>query len=612
MSLSPWMHVPPQQRGRGAARRASVLILVLVVLSLLSLGAYTFSEFMIVEAQATAAYGREVQARAAADSAVEQAASLLTGRYLPSPPAYYDHPELFRGVPLSASASGASRFSIVAPVEADLSGQSVRFGLIDESAKLNLNTAIAAGLSDDDLLALLMSIPQMQPDVAEAILDYVDTDQTPRQMGAENEYYLTLSPPYEAKNAPLESLDELLLVRGVTPALLYGEDANRNGLLDPNENDGDASLPLDNADGVLQHGLSAYLTVFSAEINRNSLGEPRINVNLESLADLYDQVQAAFDEDTARFIIGYRISGASTQAAGGGTGGGGGTGPGTGTGGGTGGGSSSGGGGSSGSRSGSTGGSSGSSGGSSSLAGNGASSGGNTGGSSTAGARQTTSGQGTNPSNRISSQQVTSGEATVTRGGIDVTNGGKVNITSLYSLFGASTRVPVKGQLMTLKSPWMSDPDGMRSSLPTVMDKLTVSGQPFIAGRININLARRELLMGLPGMTDTLADGIMAGQTGAATGQSSSQSTDQSNTGWLVTSGLTDLTTLQKLDPLIGARGDVFRLQAVGYSDRGGPVVRIEAVIDATQDPPHVLSLRDLTELGRGFPATLLGASGGR
>ena len=38
-------------------------------------------------------------------------------------------------------------------------------------------------------------------------------------------------------------LDELLLLRGVTPEFLFGEDLDRNGLLGPNEDDGDATAP---------------------------------------------------------------------------------------------------------------------------------------------------------------------------------------------------------------------------------------------------------------------------------------------------------------------------------------------------------------------------------
>ena len=134
-------------------------------------------------------------------------------------------------------------FCIVAARENDTGANPVRFGLIDESSKLNLNTMMSYDLEDDEQQEMLMALPNMTADVADAILDWLDEDEEPRQSGAENEYYGTLSPPYETRNGKLESLDELLRVRGVTHSLLFGEDVNRNGLLDANENDGDASLP---------------------------------------------------------------------------------------------------------------------------------------------------------------------------------------------------------------------------------------------------------------------------------------------------------------------------------------------------------------------------------
>jgi hypothetical protein len=79
------------------------------------------------------------------------------------------------------------------------------------------------------------------------------------------------------------------------------------------------------------------------------------------------------------------------------------------------------------------------------------------------------------------------------------------------------------------------------------------------------------------------------------------------NTGWLVVNGLiSNINTLEQLDPFITGRGDVFHVQSVGYFEGGGPMARVEALIDATLDPPQIIFMRDLTELGRGFSASLL------
>ena len=69
-----------------------------------------------------------------------------------------------------------------------------------------------------------MGIPGMTLEISEAIFDWIDDDDEARTNGAENEYYQALAPPYECKNAPLETLDELLLIRGITPQILFGED----------------------------------------------------------------------------------------------------------------------------------------------------------------------------------------------------------------------------------------------------------------------------------------------------------------------------------------------------------------------------------------------------
>src|SRR5258706_7110040 len=73
------------------------------------------------------------------------------------------------------------------------------------------------------------------------------------------------NPPYRCKNANFETVDELRLVIGADWDLVFGEDANLNGILDPNENDADVSVPADNRDGKLDPGLFEYLTVYTRQ-----------------------------------------------------------------------------------------------------------------------------------------------------------------------------------------------------------------------------------------------------------------------------------------------------------------------------------------------------------
>jgi DNA uptake protein ComE-like DNA-binding protein len=64
----------------------------------------------------------------------------------------------------------------------------------------------------------------MTADAAAGIVDWRDNDNAVTPGGAEAEYYSSLSPPYLPRNGPFQSLRELLMVRGITPAMLFGSD----------------------------------------------------------------------------------------------------------------------------------------------------------------------------------------------------------------------------------------------------------------------------------------------------------------------------------------------------------------------------------------------------
>jgi hypothetical protein len=59
-------------------------------------------------------------------------------------------------------------------------------------------------------------------ELVDAFHDWIDTDNLTRASGAEEEFYESLEPPRHAKNAPLDSYEEILLVYGFTPEMLYG------------------------------------------------------------------------------------------------------------------------------------------------------------------------------------------------------------------------------------------------------------------------------------------------------------------------------------------------------------------------------------------------------
>jgi type II secretory pathway component PulK len=159
---------------------------------------------------------------------------------------------------------------------------------------MNLNSA-----SSD----MLLRMPNMTAELADAILDWRDEDADVSPGGAESEYYLLQAEPYYCKDAPFEAVEEVLLLRDGSEDLLYGEDRNRNGVLDYNENDAADTYPDDNADGSLDRGFLDYATVYSVEPNTASDGEKRVNVNALAMEDLSELLREVIPDDRIFAIL---------------------------------------------------------------------------------------------------------------------------------------------------------------------------------------------------------------------------------------------------------------------------------------------------------------------
>jgi len=91
----------------------------------------------------------------------------------------------------------------------------------DEERKINLNRLVMSNgnAPDEDRVAMFRAfLTHMEIDasIADAFVDWLDNDDTPRVGGAESNYYLSLPRPYKAKNDLFDTIEEILLVRGVT------------------------------------------------------------------------------------------------------------------------------------------------------------------------------------------------------------------------------------------------------------------------------------------------------------------------------------------------------------------------------------------------------------
>ncbi len=90
----------------------------------------------------------------------------------------------------------------------------------NESGKIDINRADAGTLR---MLLSIFDLDDSDRDViVDSILDWRDKDNLHRLNGAEDDYYRSLPEPYECKDGDFDTVQELLLVRGVTPEIFYG------------------------------------------------------------------------------------------------------------------------------------------------------------------------------------------------------------------------------------------------------------------------------------------------------------------------------------------------------------------------------------------------------
>jgi len=258
--------------------RGTVLIVAMWIVLILAGLALVFGRAMRVEAIASGNHVAALQADTVAHGALQLLLSKVDGTdgTLSS-----DEENWYEAVQI-----GEGYFWILKPNLGD--DDLYTFGIRDEASRINLNSATNE---------MLLELPNMTAELAASIQDWRDEDSEVTPGGAENEYYLLLSDPYYCKNGPFETIEEFLLVKGASQELLFAEDANLNGVLDPNENDADEQDPNDDRDSRLDRGAYELLTVYSREPNQSADGEERIDVNQAGSRDLSELLQGVMSED---------------------------------------------------------------------------------------------------------------------------------------------------------------------------------------------------------------------------------------------------------------------------------------------------------------------------
>lgn len=116
--------------------------------------------------------------------------------------------------------------------------------------------------------------------IIDALVDWLDPDDDESEFGAESGYYASLASPYSCRNGFITDVSELLLVKGITPRLLYGEAAG-------------AGL----ADFITVHGRDGKININTAPIEVLWALNPLMTQELAEILDTYRR-----DEETSELL----------------------------------------------------------------------------------------------------------------------------------------------------------------------------------------------------------------------------------------------------------------------------------------------------------------------
>ncbi len=545
-------------------RHGMALLVVVVLVMLISLGAYRFSFYMESQYRVTRTAEEQVHARLAAISGLELASAMVesptTQRRMTG--GLENNESAFRDIvvseePVSQSgerAPNAWRFCLVSPLSNERtngiqsnistlpgsSSHSMRFGLENEAAKLHIPTLLAWDrMKPGHARTTLLGLPGTNEAMVDAWL---------RELGILNQ---ATNGGTENRNA---HRDDLRMA-------WFGGDLNQNYQLDPFERrllsqnmgkqSGGQRLDIAPKSIILFSPLKRYLTWYSGHRNLNRNGTPRVNLNDPDLPALHRNLTAVWPADRANFVIAMRQFG-----------------PGSGV---------------------------------PNL-------------SSQALLNSPTPNAGS-----VSASQPASQVDWVQNWSPDLSKSAVYAFRNSLELIGAVVDLPptvvansAKGSPNTttsakriVRSPFSSDLSDARNYLSGLLDDVTIDLSPITIGRVDASDASLEVLAGVPGLDLTLAQRIIQLRTGST---NASKREDENDTiAWLVDA--MDIAKLKELEPYLTSRSDVYSVQSVGYRDNQSAVYRITATIDACTTPTQLRNTKVWHPWDRGFSIEQLAAS---
>jgi len=192
------------------------LLMVLWILAILSVIALTFSYMARTETISTISFKENLEEKFLAEAGIERGIAELFYRTH-----YRDQQIEFEGTEVWKT-DGTAYVS-------QLGNGFYTVSIVDDSGKVDINEASDVLLRN---LFLNAGVEAGETEIiVDSILDWRDQDDLHRLNGAENGYYQSLPNPYQAKNGNFDTVEELILVRGMTYEILYG-DGKKKGIFD--------------------------------------------------------------------------------------------------------------------------------------------------------------------------------------------------------------------------------------------------------------------------------------------------------------------------------------------------------------------------------------------
>ncbi len=255
------------------------MLLTLLVTVILSVVVLEFNYLMRVHATLSGNMVENLRAEAAARAGVEKAKAMLLN-------------DVMTDFETGLTADTLNE-EWASEIKVETASTEAETRISDEMSKLNLNRLIKRPTTEYDIESLnvsmvesfrhLFELLEIDPNLVDCIVDWLDENDQEQPFGAENAYYESLDPPMKCKNGPMDSVEELLLVKGFDKKTLYGDDKNP--------------------------GLADFVTVFGDEdglVNINTAPEQVVAalLNSESLASTIVDMRQTSPFESAQDMAG--------------------------------------------------------------------------------------------------------------------------------------------------------------------------------------------------------------------------------------------------------------------------------------------------------------------